>query len=324
MPQCPRLPPPAGAGFPRNSRTHTTAPTGGKGEGQSERPAGRLRGTSARRSRPAPPGTPALGTTKAGAEETAGPGRAAASPRPRRQLTVNLLRHQRVGKGVPEDLSDLRRETRPSGPDPTRPRQARPPRVTRQPRPPPPPTSSSFLTLPVTNTTLRRAGAAILTPAPARSAANHRRRRHGAQQRPANGGRLPPVRKGGRLPPGPREGAGRSPVRGAVSQSLARAAAAAAARWAGAGRHGGWGRAHPSGPCPPPQARPAAGTGTSSGAGAAASLFTSSAFGSRGRRSPLPLFPEVESRLAEGMGQGTVLQALLRFTSRPLARLCTF
>lgn len=126
MPQCPRLPPPAGAGFPRNSRTHTTAPTGGKGEGQSERPAGRLHGTSARRSRPAPPGTPALGTTKAGAEETAGPGRAAASPRPRRQLTVNLLRHQRVGKGVPEDLSDLRRETRPSGPDPTRPGPARP------------------------------------------------------------------------------------------------------------------------------------------------------------------------------------------------------
>lgn len=56
-------------------------------------------------------------------------------------------------------------------------------------------TSSSFLALPVTNTTLRRAGAAMLSArtAPARPAANQRPRHRRAPQRSTNGERARPA-----------------------------------------------------------------------------------------------------------------------------------
>lgn len=125
------------------------------------------------------------GDTKAGAEETAAPRRHRLPPGPRRQLTVNFFRHQRVGRGVPEDLSHLRRE---KGGKPARQAQAQAQAPPGQAATAPTTTSSSFLALPVTNTTLRRAGAAILTP---RGACALSRQSPAAaarsRQRPANG-----------------------------------------------------------------------------------------------------------------------------------------
>lgn len=86
--------------------------------------------------------------TRAVAEEAAVPSRAAPPPR---QLTVNFPRHQRVRRGVPEDLSDLREATGKHGRQPRfRSRsQASPWARARRPqgrsllgnRPPPPPAS---------------------------------------------------------------------------------------------------------------------------------------------------------------------------------------
>lgn len=147
------------------------------------------------------------------------------------------------------------------------------------------PTSSSFLALPVTNTTLRRAGAAMLSPLA--EPASHRRRRPRAPL--ANGKRLPPsyegnIRscEGGLLP--------------LVTESLARGARGAMAAGPSPQRPVPRRSPPPHRALSPPQAPPTAGTGTSGGAGTAVplpatSLFTSPAFGSRGWRILLPIFP---------------------------------
>lgn len=209
---------------------------------------------------------------------------------------------RRKGKG---------RETRPSGPGPARPGRRRALPGNR------PPTSSNFLALPVTNTTLRRTGAAIL--APRGACAPRSQSPLPTAPRPATPSQW------GRLPPMPERETEELPVpRG---RALAGRGAAPGSLSGAAGRHGSpGGRAHPAGPRPSPQAAPALPLHrpTAAGpywlrpgpqrAGAVASLFTSPAPGSRGRRIPVPVFPEVEPRVVGESGQRAVL----------LPRLCTF